>query len=230
MKNIEINVTGETKELIIREGTALPPVQPKAISEIGSIESPSKFHAIRNGLPNKSIVVYSRNDKKIVFQADPENPLAATITGKLLLNKDLEKFNINAEKNWEVKELAKFFKMNKFFFDNKEINAKIVTALNNFKASVSTAMEQNQDNRGNMKDLIEKVVKSNVPEKFNLQMPIFIGYKEMKFPVEICFDTTDAGATCWLESPELNQLIISERDRIIDEEIAKFKGLIIIEQ
>lgn len=230
MEKVELNLNGEQKEVIIRSGDALELLQQKQISKSGNIESPAKFHAIRKGEPQKSVVTYSRSRMEIVFEADPESPLSAKITGNLLLNDDLKKFEINTQKMWGLQELAKFLKMNKSFFKEREKTDPLIASLLAFKGTITTDIEKANDGRGNAKDLMDRKTTSNMPTDFVLQLPVFVGGETKSFRVEIGIDSTDASAKFWLESSELQEIIISERDRIIDLEIEKFKGLIIIQQ
>jgi len=105
------------------------------------------------------------------------------------------------------------------FFQDKGKNLSIVNALNSFQATIQTELNKEQDTRGNKKELIEKKVISNIPTEFNLNLPIFVGQKAKTFNVEICFDATDTGVKCWLESADLQELILETRDEIIDSEI-----------
>jgi len=64
-------------------------------------------------------------------------------------------------------------------------------------------------------------------------MPIFIGYESQEFNVEICIDAKNTSIEIWLESPELNELIKTQRDGIIDAELARIKekgDIVIIEK
>ena len=231
MEKIELNLNGEQKELLIRTGEALKLLQPVKIVQSGNIESPAKFHAIRAGVPTKSIVTFSRSKMEIIFDAEPENSLAAIVTGKLLINDDLKKFEINSQsKMWGLQELAKFLKMNKTFFKDKEKTDSLIASLIAFKGTITTELEKANDGRGNAKDLMDRKTTSNMPTDFILSLPVFVGGEIKTFRVEIGIDSTDASAKFWLESSELQEIIITERDRIIDAEIAKFSGLIIIEQ
>lgn len=234
-EKVNISLTEGTKELIIRQGAALAQNEPVRIIEKGTINSPSTFTAIRKAVAQTALVTYSRSEMRITYAANPEDKHAPVITGTMLSNPDLEKFKINKSEsgNWSLKSLASFIKMNRMFFSSTaEEVAKLVTDLNAYRGKIVTEVEQSQDSRGNSKSMLERKIESNTPVEFKLSMPLFVGYKAKEFRIEICFDGSDAGMVCWLESPELQELILKERDRIIDEEIKKFTtdGLIVIEQ
>lgn len=231
MENIKIQLSENQKELIIKTGEVLPELRALKIGVSGNILSPAKFHDIRKGIDKESLVIFSRSKMEIVFDANPENPLSPKVTGHLLLNEDLKKFEINSQtKMWGLQELAKFLKMNKTFFNNKEKADSLIASLLSFKATITSDLEKANDGRGNSKDLVDRKTNSNMPTDFILLMPVFVGGEIKSFRVEIGIDSTDSSAKFWLESSELQEIIISDRDKIIDTEIAKFEGLIIIEQ
>jgi hypothetical protein len=227
-QNIEINLKGDQKELILREGDASPVEVPQQIALSGGIQNPARFHAIRPGTPKESLVVFSRAQKMITFFENPEKQYCARIEGCLLENEDLKAFGIN-DKMWGVQDLARFLKMNKVFFSDRDEAEGIITKLTSLRATTTTDIEMEKDDRGNSRSLKDKKTVSNVPLEFILKIPIYVGYAPKTFLVEIAIDSTDGGMRLWLESPELRELSISERDRIIDEEIEKFEGLIIME-
>ena len=222
-----------TNEVIIRYGDAAPVKEAQAIVVSGAINAPSAFHAIRPGVKDKSLVRFSRKNLDIVFMANPEDEDAAVITGKLLTNPDLEKFKINKGEDalWTIGGLASFIKQNRIFLgDSDEAVAKLISELKAYKGKVTIDLEQNKNDRGASKSSIETKVDNNVPVDFKVKLPLFVGYTEKTFRVEICFDHTEGGVKLWLESAELQELFFKERDRILDEEIKKFAGLIVIEQ
>ena len=229
METLNLKIEGDQKELLIRTGDALPLLQNKKIEQSGNIFAPANFHAIRTGVPKESLVVYSRKDMKITFDANPENPLAAKIVGTLLINEDLQKFKINTNTMWTTQDLAKFIKMNKTFFADQDKSPLLVTTLLKFKATITTDIINSNDGRGNSNSTKDRKTTHDIDADFDLQMPIFVGGEVKKFKVEIGVNTTDSACEFWLESSELQDIIIRERDRIINSEIVKFEGLIIIE-
>jgi hypothetical protein len=222
MKNT-IHIDGATGTLTILEGAALTPREPEKVVISGSISAPKDYILVRGADRATDHVVFSRSKMFIRYQQNERDYFGASIEGKLLLNPNLAAFEINAQKLRAPKELASLLKINRTFFANKELNATIVSSLNAFTATVTAKLEQSQDTRGNSKRSIEKEVESNMPKGFVLSMPIFVGHAPLSFFVEICIDSTDAGVNCWLESPELADLILQNRDAIIDAELAAIR-------
>jgi hypothetical protein len=237
MEDIKVVITDGEKEVTVRNGQALPLREPVVLNVCANIQAPANWIEKRPVNPLLDNLVFSRSEMTIQYTKDENSYYGTKITGKLLINNDLKQFGIlmeneKAVSKYTTEELASFLKANRYFFSDKNEAGKIISALNQFKAKLNTELEKTQDSRGNSKSLVEKVVDTNVPTEFTLEMPVFIGFEKKKFIVEICISTTDRSVTVWLESPELIEIIIEERDRIIDEEVSKFKltGIPIIEK
>lgn len=231
MEKLTVVVDGKEKEFILRTGTALPPVPEKAIRESGNILAPGKWLDVRKADPQKDHVMYSRKDMKIIFVQDEKNGNSTIITGVLKINDDLTKFNINTSTLWATGDLAKFLKMNRLFFADADQCAKIIAELNALKAKIQTDIEQSQNARGNSKNMVSVNVTTNVPLRFRLRLPVFVGFNDNIFTVEVGIETSDREVQLWLESAELNEIILRGRNNIINQEIAKFEaaGMPIIE-
>lgn len=236
-KDLDIKVTTDTgvKELVVRQGEAKKIYEPTRQNINGAISAPAAFMAVRGYKKETDHVIYSRAGAEpyISFIYNERLPEGGSISGALKQNPDLQSiFSLRNTETWTTRDLAQHLKRNRVFFRDKDENAKIVTLLNNFQASIQTEVEQSQDTRGNKKQLVDKTVKSNVPVEFTLEMPIYVGFDKKTFRVEICFDTTDSSVRCWMESAELQELTVLERDRIINEQLKPFQdaGLVIIEK
>lgn len=232
MEKVEVKVEGNTTELVIREGKALPLKEPEVVSIDGNIKAPVNYAKVRPPKKEKASVTFSRSEMRITYEEEPVSFYGATITGKLLMNPKLENFGINSDKLLTTEQLAKFLKMNRQHFDKVDECDALVKALTTCKVKVQTLIDKDQDQRGNKKIHYDKVVDSEIPHNFTLNLPVFIGYDKRKFKVDLCFDTADLTIKVWLESVELNDIIETDRDIIMDEELKFFneKGLVVIEQ
>lgn len=230
---INITTTDEsTKEIIIREGSAAKIYEKQHVTLTGTIDAPRKFYEKRatEHKPLKSHVTYSREHMKIVMVLDEDDHFKTTITGKLELNPDFTEFGVNKQKYYTINELMQFLKMRKYFFADVDQNMKIVSNLSKFRASVQTQLEQEKDTRGNAKNNYERTVNTDLAMDFELFVPIFKGSPASKFRVEIGFEVNDASVRVWLESAELQELVLRYRDEIIDKELKTFDGIVVIEQ
>lgn len=218
--------------LEIREGKALEMQPPVKVKIEGTIDAPRKFFEKRKE-EHKLLgcyVTYSRDDMKITLQVDEKDTYGSKIEGSLKMNPYLEEFGINRNTTRSIEDMKQFLKMRRFFFVDKDACNNIVANLGKFKARVETEIEQAKDNRGNSKNLLERVVKTDFPTGFNLVIPIFKGSGNSSFPVEVCFSVTDAGTKVWLESVELQELIASTLYEIMNKELEAFKDIVVIEQ
>lgn len=233
-EKIEINVAEGVKELIIREGEALPLKEPTQVKIAGTITAPAEFLSKRTEevvKPKQSNVVFSYEGMYIVLTVNESDGIPTIITGKLQPNPELKKFGINEGKKFTIKDLKQFLKMNRYFFSDQDENIKIIGNLEKFRASVNSQIEQESSNQGNKKQHYEVKVDSNLDLNFTLNMPVFVGQPNSKFQVEICFDVRDQSIEIWLESAELQQIILSGRQVIIDKALESFKEkFVVIEQ
>ena len=232
-QKFEIKIDGDTKELIIREGGALPVKEQRVVSVTGTIEAPKEFLAKR--LPtidrNKSHVLFSYDGMYIKFNVNEDSHYQTTIVGKTELNPELVKFRINTEKLWTKDELKQFLKMNRANFNELDANMKIITNLAKFSANIQAQIDDQSDDRGNAKKGVEVSVKTDLDLNFVLNMPIFTGQPKSKFKVDICFDVRDKGINLWFESPELQELILAQREKLINDNVEPFKkDFVVIQQ
>ena len=127
-----------------------------------------------------------------------------------------------------LNELAGWIKMNRKLFDSKVIAMNLVAILRNFKATVNKTLEDKNDDRANYSVLREQVVNSNIPESFDLTLPLFVGFKPVKFAVEVVIDPDDF--SCALISPDAADEIRRLKEVTLDEQIVRFDGYAVIYQ
>lgn len=236
MDNLTIKLEGDQKVVTILQGQAPPQREPKVINITGTIGAPLEFITKRKDQfqAGKVGIAYNRTNMTITLQANDTDFFGASVTGQLVINPDLTKFAINAEKERTIQELTKFLKMNKYFFADVDQCMTTIGNLQKFSASVKTQIDQANDGRGNKTEGFDVKVDSNLDLFFDLNMPVFKGQLAKKFRVDIAFDIRDKAVSIWLESPELQQVILCDRDTIIDTQLAGIRKVdenyIIVEQ
>lgn len=236
METLHVKVEGDQQHLEIRTGEAQVIRDPNKVVVRGDISTVATFLEKRNvdnaGLQglikDKSVIYTDKSNRKITIDIDPENHFGAKVIGELELSDELKQFNINDKTTFNREKLVKLIRFTKRHFDSAEVYLNILTSYTAFKASTSTDLEVETDNRGNKKGLIDKKVSSNLPEYFALNIPIFKGQPKEKFMVEICLELTDAGAHFWFESPELEELIALRIDEIFDKQLEGAKELVVV--
>lgn len=231
----QINITVEKgiKELVIRQGQALELKEPEKVSITGVLDSPLKWLKSRIELidQKKANIIVNREGLAICLTTDENNPYGTDVTGCLKFTEIFNEFGINTKKQNTPGAMGDFIKMNRSFFESREIAAKLVSELKNFKAKVNQLMEKNSDNRGNEKLLRQQVVESNLPESFHITIPVFKGQPKKLIEVEIWIDPETYA--CMLMSPVVNDIVHTEVDQLIDEQIKSIRsvapGIVIIE-
>lgn len=206
----------------------------QAVTLNGTIKAAANFYEKRTKEieNNKSHVIYSYRERRVtlITKEDYEN-LGSEIIGKLTENPDLNTFGINTNKTFSVGELVKHIRTNRFFFENKDVHAKVVNSLQNFSAKVNADIKKINDNRGNIEDVLKVTMDSNAELNFNALMPVFIGEEAKSFNVEIACQADNSKVIFWLESPDLFELLKKDTKTIIDSELARFNSeLVFIEQ
>lgn len=245
MKKLELKVSEGTQELVLRTGEA--PVNfkvRKGIEVFGTIGVPlahlekntltatgsESFGDIEilepgdNNVIDESYLTVDRELMKIVFRENAGKDYESIYEGKLEFTAEILDFGINDPgKQYKPLKLAEKIKMNQSRFESKTAALSLVNQLVNFEAKVNKDVQDKNDGRANTKMLRAQSVQTNIPEGFNMKMPVFKGGEEITFLVEIYIDPYEL--TCSLVSPELNMYVIENRDRIIDAQLDAIKKL-----
>src|SRR3990170_2422633 len=98
MEKIQLNVSENANEIIIREGTLLDPLRDNKVNISANISAPRKFAEVRIPDKIKCHVLFCKEGKKIKYIEDEKNPLGSEITGSLITNPGLSNFGINHQK------------------------------------------------------------------------------------------------------------------------------------
>lgn len=221
-------------EVVIREGQALQLREPERVQLHGTIDAPARWIEKRESTINQKecYVEVNREEMTITLVTDEKNYYGASVQGKLELSPEYGKFGINGGEYITNFEMAELFKMNRAYFENRSVAMKLVTDLQNFKAKVDKEIENSDNKRGDRRILINQAVQSNLPEAFNLVIPVFKGCEKQTVQVEVYVNPNDF--TCTLVSAQSNELIIETRDTIIDEVLERIRltcpDIVIIEQ
>jgi hypothetical protein len=225
--DIKITIENGIKELIIRSGEAPKIHVPNGIELKNCSISAVKEYLSKEGVEvdeiKNSFVVYSLETKGIALFYAHRRENQDSIDGKITMNPDLEKFEINAGKRYSPHNLADFIRMNRHYFETKDIAIKLESSLRNFTAEVDKKLEVSDDKRANVKASIIQNVKTSIPESFVLMLPVFIGSKPIQVTVEIDINSNDL--SCSLMSPDLKSFIDAESGAIIENELAEIRKL-----
>lgn len=211
----------EGNVLTILHGEALTPKEPNRINIVGVISIVAAWLSLRiSEIKQKHCyVLVNKDNRTIELVVNEHEYFNTTIKGKLELSKEFQSFGINSDRTWDTFSLSDFIKMNRSFFASKDIAAKLVTDLRNFKAKVNREIEKFKDDRANYDERLHQVVDSNLPETFDIVIPVFKGEPKKTLTIEICIDPRSLA--CSLVSPDASDYINEQTEVIINEQITK---------
>lgn len=230
--NIEnLTVNNEKAEVKVIEVQGLAEKQQSQVKISGNIDSVFRFLEKRyvmlisavSGLINSvqsgvSHVLISRDDKSIELVFNETDPyISGYVSGKLVIHPDFEKWKINTGESWGHQQLAEFCKMNRSLFPDPSLAMKLFKELKDIKIKAEKEFENANDNKGNVRVLLaQKVISSNIPDSFRLNVPIYKGQTKREFEVEVYVDASSYAVT--LISPQANDIVQEVLDSIIDEQ------------
>jgi hypothetical protein len=212
----------EGNELTIRTGSAVPVHVSPSIKLEGVLANVVEWIEKRGFVDFDCSVVFSLADGVILFSDKISEVDFIQIKGELKLNKDIEKIGLNSGKSYTPYKLSQFIRMNRHFFTEKSVALSLESILKNFEAKVDGEISQITDTRGNKKHSAVQKVMTNLPENFELKLPVFIGQDVLRFLVEVDINPDDL--SCTLVSPDLKMFIESQREELVNEQIELIKS------
>jgi hypothetical protein len=230
-KQHHYNIATDNKELIIRHGDAAPIREKDPMRILGNIHAPAEFIKFRKPDPEATHLEFDSEKMKIMLIVDENNELKDIITGQIVQNPYLGEFMINTDHRYSLKKLASLCKKLRFFFKDKEANMELVSSLMNFSGKFEEFIEAQDNQRGDKLDSHSiRMVQNEIPQSFTLSIPVFKGEQARDFEVDILFEKRDKNLSLWLDSPELNEIVIGEVERIFNEERKNFEEYLIIDK
>lgn len=253
--NIE-NYTGDKPIVIIqrrdnakKEIDPIPAKAPVAININGIISTPrtwleqrAKYIVIKNarlevfredGKINLIInengshgeIVFNENDPKFDF---PMDYAGGEVLGKIEYTEIYEKLHINDFNYFFAPaKLAKFLRLHRAIFPDKEQAAVLIAKLKNVEAKISGDYKKECENHGTISktDYYSQHVTHNLPESFKINIAIFKGAPNETFEIEIDADIVDGNIGVQFVSPAIADADDDVRDKLIDQELEAIKAL-----
>lgn len=224
-------------ELIIRQVNdevkkELPVLEPDKVSISGNITALYAFLDKRWFAEDSQIdhcrthILVDRDNLKmtlVVNETDSRNK--KNVVGTIQLSRQYKAFGVNSGHLWESIDLGNFFRINRTYFEKKEVNMELVNLLKRFVAKVNTEVERETKDNGSVTDVYRKAVDSNLPDAFTVKIPIFKGSAPEVFSIEIIAQVEGKHAFLELISPDAEAIVEEVRDKLIDEELAKIREL-----
>lgn len=209
-------------------GEALEPLRPNQVSISGaSIEGPRRYIEGKREeyVPQTAYLTVNLSKKEMNLVLNDHHEQPDTVNGVLKQGKLIAELGINAGNKLGAQALAKHLKFHKYLFADKTEANKIIAALMNFEATVTSMVTDKNDQQGNTVKKLETAVSKQVPNNFILKLTnLFEGIpSEVSVPVEICAEATSTSVQFYLESVDLVMLIEQEAARIISDEAKWFE-------
>lgn len=229
-QNITVAVAHGVSELVIRHGDAAPVINPEQYSFAGNIEAPFAYFAARNAAtdnthfdPKKAVLQVNRNSGSLSLFQNPNDPIADIIGGIARPAPELNDWKFNTEHRWRASDLADFLRRNRRYFTDPSRLADMIGELRSMKVTTNGDIQAADDKRGNKKSLFEQSVQSNIPVSFVVDLPIIAGQNPSRVKVEIFIEVTGSTVSLILDSIDVADLLVTERDRLLNDQIEKFK-------
>ena len=151
-------------------------------------------------------------------QRNPYDEGKSEVTGRLELSREMAEWKINTGQPWDHKTLSEFIKMRRSYFSDRTIAMKLSSELANIKIKTEKEFEKSDNNRGDFKAVLaQKVIQSNIPDGFTLNIPVFKGFPKASINIELYVNPNTFNVT--LVSPEVEDYITENADAIINDNI-----------
>jgi hypothetical protein len=225
-EKININITGEANDIIIREGEALKLMPPEIINIQGTIDAPSRYLiAKKKSLKEiESTLFVSVNEGKIKFVSDEKNYYKQTVTGALLKSKALKEIGVNdINIFYSDKSLAKFIRQHIFYFTDKGKAEDLINKLMKFSAKIQTDIKNDADLKGNVSRAFERVVNTGLPECIDITCKIYEGLPAETFTANLCVEADASSLKFYFDSPSLFILEENMKTECLEKEARIFE-------
>ncbi len=236
------NLAPGTNEVIIRQGEApkvLDETAPKHYDVCGQINSVSEYLSkrIKTGqFEQKDCTILVDREREYVHLLfnERDERKCGSVKGSLARCEDFNLLNLNSDKLWKPEELAKLFKMHRYWFMDRKECMDITSLLSNYKADIKQKVERAMQENGSRAYNFAQEVNSNLPPRITLLLPVFKGQQPQPIEVETFASVDGENVSFTLLSPGANEIVNTYRDSAINEEIKNIKAvapdIVIIEQ
>lgn len=225
-EKLNLHLTTEQKEVIIRQGEALQARSPKSIVLNGTLQAPAQFKEGKDLDPRSSHILIMNDKGTIELHVQDTDPYTEhVIKGALTRDTILSGFGINTDRRWTIRDFLKFIKTMRFYFADRSAHNSLVESIQKWSVKIERVILEHNDNKGNSNFQLETKVQAveGLVSKFDLNISLFQGYPKVKFTVEIGLDPKNTEVQLYLISDDLIELEIAQREKYIQAELDKFK-------
>ncbi len=229
VKNIEVE-----KTLTKLDGTAPNPINEKGHKIISNINGPKVFILHETFIniydPDKSIITIDMDAGIIELNTNiVDTGHNVTVVGKMKEYAELKKLNINSYRYITLKEMLDLLRPARRLFNDKDRHSTLMDDLTNFKMKYETNIEKADDRKGNSSASFAQVVKDSKDLNFTLTSQVY-GDSKLKFEVVVLVEIREKAVLFALESIELMEIMLDQKEAIIKTEISEiFEKIKVIE-
>lgn len=222
-----IHIPGNIKQITILEGEAPEQFNPEAIVLKGIISAPADFIEQRADTfnPEKSHAIVEKTNGQIILVINEQSVTEKyTIRGVIQKGKKISDLGINTGKIYSPKDLSRRFRLERSLFNSATDHLTLITELRNFDATIKNKVDEEDDLRGNTKNALIREVESNIPEEFDLRLPVIEGEDEEIIEVSIMLEISGSRIFCSLESVDAEEIYENRSEELIEKEVERLKG------
>lgn len=219
--------------IVVLTGEAPKQHNDNCVEIIGNIDAPQRFLKGRFETFEKlkSHCLVSTSEGKIILVLNEQSSTDKfTITGKIEIAKKFTSLGINkSEVVYTPEQLANKLKLLRSLFVSNLDHASICSTLRNIKAKVSADVEKLDDRKGNVERNFRQVVESNMPDAIKLNIPLLEGEPAIEIEVNVVLEVNGGSdIRCYLESIDAADLIESQFERRVNEEVAEIEKFVTV--
>ncbi len=194
----KIEVAPKEGVLVIehREGEALKLRDPNKIDIKGDLNAPKTFFDCRSEqfpvLQSYCHCTATPSLLSVQLVGDDRQVDRIVVTGLGKANPEIDVFRLGDERGHTIDQLVKILRRKRHMFPNPDLYQKLLNSLTNFKAKVDSTIASAKDTKGNVSQSLEKIVHTEVPENFMIEVqPYLSGPKQMVLVETEVTSTTD---------------------------------------
>lgn len=230
-EQFNINVsTNEKGVLTILHGKADDPMpREKALSIKGTLTAPFNYFAGRQSIlmaiKTACHIIVNTVQKTIKLVVNDKSGLATDmVSGELIDNPALSEWSINTTERYSPRDLVNHIRQRKYQFLNASDAVQLISELLAWHVKIEKEVKEFNDNRGNSLTSFEtRITQIKLMDRFQLNIPVFLGYPKKTFTVEIGVEPVANGAVLFLISDQLAEMQATLVDEYIGDELKKFE-------
>lgn len=231
-KVVQTMIENDVKNIQILTGAATPQFNNNPVDISGNIDAPSRFVEGRKQdfSESRNHCRVSKTDGKITLVLNEQSTVDKyTIVGKIEVAKKFTSLGINNDgASYTPENLANKFKLLRSIFISNIEHSNICATLRNLKANVNRDIEKLNDRKGNVSDIFKQTVESNLPDAITLKIPLLEGEELVEIKVDIILEAEGGQIKCYLESVEAAELIETQFEARVNQEVEKLKEFVTI--